>query len=448
MPALTPYLSLQQLQTSLANGDFTSAELVQFYLDRIHQYDPDLHAYVTVFADKALAAANKLDGLRAQGSLASPLHGIPLAVKDLFEFEGTLCTASSQVFADRISTTTAPALLKLLHAGSIFLGKLQMVEFAFGGYGTNLHFGPPKNPWKKTVHYTPGGSSSGSAVAVAAGLAPAALGTDTGGSVRIPAALNGIIGLKPTQDRISLQSCIPLSPTHDSVGPMTLTVDDAILLYEYMSQDMIQVGDAKQLRIAYLDPASLAVEIAPDVLQALENTKQALIDAGAQVKTVSLDFSWTGLSKLSGDIKAAEAYAWHKEWIDTCPEKYNPVTLKRLLQGEHITTERYQALLQERNQHIAMFETLMQTWDVLLLPTVPITAIPIDDVIESANSFAPLTRSVNYLNGCAITIPVGLDRQGLPIGAQVVSSAHQESKIITLAKLIEQVIPFHHHPDE
>lgn len=447
MPSLNPFLTLQDIHTALSNDDFSSVELVQFYIDRIHRYDPELHAYVTVFADKALQAANKLDNLRRQGIVASPLHGMPLAVKDLFEFEGTLCTASSRVFENHRSVSTSPALLKLLHAGSIFLGKLQMVEFAFGGYGTNLHFGTPKNPWDKTIHRTPGGSSSGSAVAVAAGLTPAALGTDTGGSVRIPAALNGLVGFKPTQDRISLQSCIPLSPTHDSIGPITRCVDDAFMLYEYMSQHKLVPGDAKQLRIAYLEPTSLDVDIAPDIVQALDNTRYALIQAGIPVETIRLDFSWTGLSQLSGDIKAVEAYAWHQEWLEKCPEKYNPVTLQRLLKGRDIPQSHYQTLLQQRKTHIALFEQLMQKWDVLLLPTVPITAIPVDDVVESANSFAPLTRSVNYLNGCAITLPVGLDRQGLPIGAQLVAAAHQESVLATLAKKIEEIVPFVHHPD-
>lgn len=446
MTTIAPYMTLKEIQQGLTQEEFTSVDLVNFYLDRIHQFDSDLHAYVSVFTEQARLAAEGLDKLRQAGIVNSPLHGIPVAIKDLLALQGTKCTASSLLFEDHISTDTALTVQYLLQAGSIMLGKLQLVEFAFGSYGTNLHFGTPKNPWDLSTHRTPGGSSSGSGVAVAAGLVPVALGTDTGGSIRIPAALNGVVGFKPTQDRVSREGCLPLSDTLDSIGPLANCVDDALLVYEYLSRDTLHIGDFKQLKIAYLDPASLGTPIDPDVIHAMAQTKAQLIKAGAQVETITLNFSWAKLSIPCGDIIAKESYEWHKEWIATSPEKYNPATLHRFLHGKTISDSDFQGILQKRQEHIAMFHQLMQQWDALLLPTIPYPAIPVDTVDERTSDYSLLTRSVNYFNGCAMSLPIGLSSAGLPIGAQIVADAHQESILATLAKAIEQVMPFDHHP--
>lgn len=446
MTTMTPYMTFNTIQQGLTQGDFTSVDLVNFYLDRISRYDKELHAYVSVFADEALTEAAQADALRQQGKVSSPLHGIPCAIKDLLALKGTRCTASSLVNDHIISTDTASSVADLLAAHSPVLGKVHLVEFAFGGYGTNLHVGTPKNPWDKKVHRCPGGSSSGSAVAVAAGLAPYTLGTDTGGSVRIPAALNGLVGLKPTQDRISREGCIPLSTSLDSIGPLTLNVDDALTVYECLSQDKITLGDMKQLKIAYLNPHSLGIDVDPEIISAMDKVKETLIKAGANIETISLDFSWHELANVAGVIITAEAYAYHQKDIAASPEKYNPVTLTKLLGGKEITPEQYQQAIETRKEDIAMFDQLMRKWDILLLPTLIKTAIPLEEVDEIANIYGAITRAVNYFNGCAISLPVGLDSQGLPIGAQIVSNAHQESKIATLAKTMEQLMPFHHHP--
>lgn len=446
MATITPYMTLKEIQHGLQQGDFTSVELVDFYLDRIHRYDKELHSFVTVFEEDARLTAAQADKLRQQDAVKSPLHGIPNAIKDLLAVEGTRCTASSLIYADNVSTSNADTVNDLLAAHSPILGKVHLVEFAFGGYGTNVHLGAPKNPWDKATHRCPGGSSSGSAVAVAAGLVPFTLGTDTGGSVRIPAALNGLVGLKPTQDRISRKGCIPLSDSLDSIGPLTLNVDDALTVYECLSNDKITLGDMKQLKIAYLDPYSLGIDVDPEVIGMMEKTKAALIAAGANIETIKLDFSWYEQANIAGVIITAEAYAFHQQDIEATPEKYNPITLTKLSAGKDISAEQYQQALKKREEDIAMFNQLMSTWDILLLPTLIKTAIPLAEVDELANIYGAITRAVNYFNGCGMSIPVGLDSKGLPIGAQIVSNAHQESKLATLAKTIEQVMPFHHHP--
>lgn len=448
MCKIAPFMTLKDLQQGLTQGEFTSVDLVNFYLDRIHQFDPDLHAYVSVFTEQARLAAEGLDKLRQAGIVNSPLHGIPVAIKDILALQGTKCTASSLILEDSISSDTAITVQYLLQAGAVMLGKLQLVEFAFGSYGTNLHFGTPKNPWDLMTHRTPGGSSSGSGVAVAAGLIPVALGTDTGGSIRIPAALNGVVGFKPTQHRVNREGCIPLSDTLDSIGPLANCVDDALLVYEYLSRDTIHLSDMTKLKVAYIDPTTLGTPIDPEVIKLLEQTKDNLIKAGAQVETITLDFSWAKLSVACGDIIAKESYEWHKHWIETTPEKYNPATLQRFLHGKTISDSDFQGILQQREAHMAMFDQLMQQWDVLLLPTIPYPAIPVDQVDENTSDYSVLTRSVNYFNGCAMSLPVGLSNSGLPIGAQIVAGALQESKLATLAKAIEQVMPFNHHPND
>ncbi|WP_367717912.1 amidase [Nitratireductor sp. GISD-1A_MAKvit] len=229
------FASLADLSKALSEGSLTSTAITRHFLERIARHDKALGAFVNVDADRAMSMAEGLDRLRASGVVYGPLHGLPIAVKDLIDWQDEICTVGSKAWKDRRSTGNAIVMRRLLAAGMIPIGRTAMVEFAFGGWGTNPICGTPRNPWDMETHRIPGGSSSGSGVAVAAGLAPAALGSDTGGSVRIPAALNGLVGLKPTYGRISLKGCFPLSATLDSIGPMTHTVEDSALLFEALS---------------------------------------------------------------------------------------------------------------------------------------------------------------------------------------------------------------------
>lgn len=215
----------------LAYGDCSSAQLIHAYLERTDRLDPILHAFASVRHDRAMQEAAEADKRRAAGKARGPLDGLPIAIKDLCEIAGEVTTCGSQAWSQRRSVVTSAVVERLQAQGMVCLGKAHMVEFAFGTFGSNPLMGTPRNPWDDKVHRIPGGSSSGSGVAVAAGLAQAAIGSDTGGSIRIPASLLGITGLKPTASRISLEGVLPLSPTLDSVGPMTRSVDDVALLF-------------------------------------------------------------------------------------------------------------------------------------------------------------------------------------------------------------------------
>ncbi|MFO1352130.1 MAG: amidase [Gammaproteobacteria bacterium] len=233
MSALTAahaFTPIHQLAAAIRSGKIVPADLVELYLDRIQRLDPQLHAFVSVYADDARRAARAAGEALAAGHDLGPLHGIPIGIKDLVDIHGQITTGGSAAWNNRVSPLTATIVHKLRAAGMIVIGKTHTVEFAFGGWGTNQRMGTPWNPWDLAVQRTPGGSSSGSGVAVAAGLAPAAIGSDTGGSVRLPAAFCGVVGLKTTVGRISVHGVLPLCPTLDTIGPLTRSVEDAALL--------------------------------------------------------------------------------------------------------------------------------------------------------------------------------------------------------------------------
>jgi aspartyl-tRNA(Asn)/glutamyl-tRNA(Gln) amidotransferase subunit A len=223
------FMTVHALSAAIGAGSLTSTDIVECCLDRIAAYDSKLHAFVEVYADEARLAAKAADQAIRSGHRLGPLHGIPIALKDIIDMKGRITTGGSKVWEGRVSPTTATVAQRLIGAGMIVIGKTHSVEFAMGGWGTNTHMGTPWNPWDMETHRTPGGSSSGSGVAVAAGMVPAAIGTDTGGSVRLPASFCGLAGLKTTVGRISLHGILPLSTTLDTPGPMTRSVEDAAL---------------------------------------------------------------------------------------------------------------------------------------------------------------------------------------------------------------------------
>src|SRR5262245_24535178 len=229
------FATAAQLSQAYSDRSLSPVDVVDALLARIRKWDPSLHAYVDVYADEARMAAEAADRAIRSGHRVGPLHGVPIELKDLVGLEGRITTGGSKVWEKRVSPVTATLARRLIGAGMIVLGKTHTVEFAMGGWGTNTHMGTPRNPWDLAVHRTPGGSSSGSGVAVSAGLAPAAIGTDTGGSVRLPASWCGIVGLKVTAGRISTYGVLPLSSTLDTPGPMTRSVEDAALLYRVLN---------------------------------------------------------------------------------------------------------------------------------------------------------------------------------------------------------------------
>lgn len=432
-----PFATLADLARRLHARETTSVALVEACLANIEAQDARLHAFVDVWADDALRLAQAADLERAAGCARGPLHGLPIAVKDLFHVAGRPIGAGSRTWRGRVSSTTATCVARLLDAGMIPLGKTHMVEFAFGTWGVNRALGTPRNPWDRDVHRVPGGSSSGSAVAVAAGMAPAALGTDTGGSVRIPAALCGLVGFKPTHGRIPLDGVVPLAASLDSVGPLVRSVADARLLVAVMAGAPLPDATPPTLagaRITALVPAQFPPGIEPDVAAAFAATIARLRERGTTVDEQAIPFDFAALGGANGRLTGIEGFAEHRAAIEGAgPEDLDPAVRARMLAAQGATAVEYLQAVARRRETMAAFDAWMRGRDALLTPMLPITATPVDLVDEAAYPLATWSRAVNYLGGCAISVPAGLSRARLPIGVQFVGAAGSDERIGAIA---------------
>jgi aspartyl-tRNA(Asn)/glutamyl-tRNA(Gln) amidotransferase subunit A len=452
------FSTLRELSQSLGRGDMSATELAGYFLERIRRLDPRLNAYVRADEEPVMQQAQAADCRRRAGYVLGPLDGVPIAVKDLFEIEGQLTGAGSAAFADRRSTITATAVRRLLGAGMVVLGKTQMVEFAFGGWGTNPRLGTPVNPWDPEIARIPGGSSSGSGVAVAAGLAPAALGSDTGGSVRIPASLTGITGLKTTTGLISLYGAFPLSGTLDSIGPMTRDALDAGLLTQVLSGEdandprtrgvpaFCAAGesdpDLRGTRISVLPVESFPIQVSDGVLRAYREFQALLRELGAIVEEVPFPFDFHDLMLRNGSLIAAEAFAIHRSYIDDESLAFGPHVRRRIQAGRAISAADYIDALAHHHQQRGIWSEWMQSRDALLTPTLPMAAAPVDSVDEAATPLAAFTRAANYLGACGISLPGGFDA-GLPIGMQLLAGPYKEHKILGIAAAVQARSDWH-----
>jgi len=379
---------MTELARMIATKAVSPVEVVRAHLDRIAALDGDLRAYITVCDDAALEAARAAEAALMSGQPVGPLHGVPYALKDLYDTAGLRTTGGSRIFADRVPAKDATVTQRLSRAGGILLGKLNMVEFAYGPEGLNPHYGDARNPWDRSVQRMAGGSSSGSGVAVAAGLAPGALGSDTGGSIRIPASLCGITGLKPTYGRVSRAGVLPLAWSMDHVGPMTRTVADSALMLGAMagydpadaSTSVLPVpdylaalsGDVKGLRVGllrgfFLDGA------APQVRAAVEAAATTLSRAGAVVDEVSLE-RMSLVSAASMAIVGSEALAYHGEFLRTRASEYDPDVARRLRLSAFIGGAHYVRAQQVRALVRDEVDAVLARRDVLLAPSTPIVA--------------------------------------------------------------------------
>jgi len=461
MPNDLPFHSLTALARLLGRGETSSRAIVEACLARIDALDPHLHAFVDVYRDTALAAADAADRERRTGAARGPLAGLPIALKDLFHIEGRQTTAGSKSWLGRISDHTATAVLRLTAAGMIPLGKTHMVEFAFGGWGRNQPMGAPWNPWDNATHRVAGGSSSGSAVAVAGGLCPAAIGSDTGGSIRIPAALCGLTGLKPTYGRVSLHGAVPLSGTLDSIGPLARSVEDAALLTAAMSGPdprdpatliaprgdleaaLAGEADIRGVRITALAPEAFPAYTLPDVIRAYQAAIVALRALGARVDTAPFPLDFEDMMVRNGRIIAAEAYALHRAYIEDTSLDIDPWVRRRVLGGKAVSAADYIDLLAARQRASAQFAAWMRDRDALLTPTLPITATPLADVDEALTPLATWTRTANYLGACALSLPAGFSAEGLPIGVQVTGAAFADAMLVRIGRAFQQATDWH-----
>lgn len=408
-------------------------------LARIGAADPVLRSFQLVLAASARAAAGRCADDRARGITTGPLHGVPVALKDNIDIAGVPTTGGSRLYDDRLPAADAVVVGRLRAAGMIIVGKTRMQELAFGGWGTNAVFGTPWNPYDLRVHRVPGGSSSGSAVAVAARLVPMAIGTDTGGSVRIPAALCGLVGLKTTLGQIPREGILPLSRSLDTVGPMTTSVADAERLYTVLAGPEAGLAGRTRgdpLRIGLLPEADLA-GCDPDVRAGLDRAVRVLRERGAAIRELSLGASFETLVEKNGLLIASEGWQEHGSRIDAHPEAMDPAVLKRFLRGRDVTARDYAAALKDQLESQERVSGLLGDVDALLTPTVPMTAIPVADVQEDLLPLNRYTRAVNYLGLCALTVPAGLNPAGLPLGVQLIGLPDTERRLLFIGQLLE-----------
>jgi len=443
-------LTLAEQAALLRQGECSSREIVDAHLARIERLDGKLHAFVEVYAAEARQLAQSADRARAAGLPLGPLHGLPICIKDLCDIDGRIGTIGSRMWAERRADVTSATVERLLAAGMIPLGKTHMVEFAFGAWGSNPSMGAPWNPWDSACHRVPGGSSSGTAVAVAAGLAPAGIGSDTGGSVRIPSAFNGLVGLKVTYGRISLHGTGLLSWTLDSIGPLARSVEDcAQLLRALAAPDARDPATLEQpgldlpaqfaadglehLRIALPERAQLPDFMHPAVLDAWARAANVLEKLGAEIVPVRLPDWYFDLARQVGMIIASEAFALHRNHIEDMAQPIGAAVRARMLGARNLAPGEYAEALRVMAERRRTFGEWFRRFDAILLPTVAVPAPPLDTIEETSPVPAYLTRPQNYLGLSALAMPAGL-HDGLPLGIQIIGKPFAERQILEIGK--------------
>jgi aspartyl-tRNA(Asn)/glutamyl-tRNA(Gln) amidotransferase subunit A len=439
---LTQLTLLEQAEL-LRHAQCSSRELVDAHLARIEALDGKLHAFVEVYAAESRALADAADAARKARLPLGPLHGLPIGLKDLCDIAGRIGTVGSKMWAARVAESTSAAVERLLAAGMIPLGKLHMVEFAFGAWGTNPLMGTPWNPWDLKRARVPGGSSSGAGVAVAAGLVPAGIGSDTGGSVRIPSAFNGLVGLKTTFGRISLHGTALLSWTLDTIGPLARSVDDCAALLRALAQPPLDLpaelvaGRLHHRRIALPERAQLPPFMHPAVLAAWTDAAQRLEKLGAQIVPVRLPEWYFDLGRQVGMIIASEAYELHRAHIEDRGQAINDAVRERILGAAKLAPGEYAGMLRTMAERRRAFGEWFRDFDALLLPTVALPAPALDEIEEQAPIPAYLTRAVNYLGLCSLAMPAGL-HEGLPLSVQIIGSPYAERTILEIGKAYQE----------
>lgn len=443
-------LDLAALAGQLRRRDVSVETVVGDYLARIEALDGWLHAYVDVYADEALAAARAADLQLRAGIDLGPLHGVPIALKDIIDIAGRPTTIGSPIHAQRMAATTARLVRQLQQAGAIVLGKTHMVQFAMGAWGTNEHMGTPRNPWDDAVHRIPGGSSSGSAVAVAGRLAPVSIGTDTGGSVRVPASYCGITGFKPTVGRIATHGVATLSQTLDSVGVFAHSAADARAVFDALAPvqpgEWAEASDAPRFDVRGMTlgrlPDSFLRDVQPAVHAAYEEALVEFRALGASIVTVKLPASLAHFKAVTGDIMMTEgAFSFEREITDLALPVDDSVR-PRLRVGLDVPAVRYLAALRERDRLQADMQHRMRGIAALLTPTTLTTALPLAQV-DHGNAPVHYTRIGNLLQMCGVSVPNGQDADGLPTGLQILSPGGEDRLALFLAEVYQRHTDWH-----
>jgi aspartyl-tRNA(Asn)/glutamyl-tRNA(Gln) amidotransferase subunit A len=442
--------TLASLADDLDSGRTTARKLVDQCLAKIADAAGEgIRTFIHVDKEAAIEAAEAMDRLRDVKAAPSPFAGIPISIKDLFDIKGQVTRAGSRALDDSPpAEADAPVVARLRRAGFVVIGRTNMTEFAYSGIGINPHYGTPKGAWNRSAGHVPGGSSSGAAVSVVDGMAHGALGTDTGGSCRIPAAFNGIVGFKPTQRRVPLDGGVPLSFSLDSFGPLARTVAccaalDAVLANETFVP--LQPRPIKGMRLAV--PTTLALDDLDDaVAQTFERTLQTLSRQGALIERIEVpEFLDIAPMSAKGGFAAAESYAWHRYLIAAQGDVYDPRVASRILRGESQSAADYIDLLGARRSLIARTEKRIAPYDALVLPTTANTPPRIADLADDKAFTTENLRAlrnctmINMIDGCAISLPA--HREGeVPVGLMLASSGGSDRRIFELAAVMEAVI--------
>lgn len=438
-------ISIVEASQRLRSRTVSPVELTQACLQKIEELNPRLNAFITVTGEEALVEARQAEAEISGGKWRGPLHGIPISLKDLIDVAGVRTTGGSGQLLDNVAVEDAELVRRLRQAGAVLLGKTNLHEFAYGGSSLVSQFGPIHNPWD--LDRITGGSSGGAAAAVAAGLCHAAVGSDTAGSIRMPAALCGVVGMKPTYGAVSARGVLPLSWSYDTLGPITRSVADAALVLEaiagYDPQDPASLPlpadgfatgnqDLSKVRVG-IPRQGFFDDLDPQVSAAVEQAIRAIagFTAGLQEAAVPIDPDYT--------VHICEAYAYHTKWLTESPERYQPETLRRVRSAEKIGLAEY---IQKRRQldhyRRAAVEIVFQTVDVVVTPTAPILAPGMTALLQEPKELRRKetallrnTRPFNVLGVPSISIPCGFSSEGLPIGVQI--SARPGADALALA---------------
>ncbi|HMF89474.1 MAG TPA: amidase [Candidatus Angelobacter sp.] len=451
-----PLLELAEASQAVQKKEVSPVELTEACLKRIERLNPLLNAFITVAAESALEEAKKAEAEIARGEWKGPLHGIPLAVKDLADTAGVRTTAASAVLEHNVPSEDAEVVRRLRQAGAVMLGKLNLHEFAYGGSGMIGHFGAAKNPWNPK-HIT-GGSSSGSAAAVAAGLCFGAIGTDTAGSIRLPAAYCGITGLKPTYGLVSTRGIIPLSWSLDHVGPMARTVQDTALILQaiahYDQHDIycqkfppVYYPSAMEEKVSRLRPVvacEFFSDVDPEVKKIVDKAALTLGKITARVEEISM------VTEVDRTVVRCEPYIYHQKYLPAHEQQYHPETLRRIRSGADVTAsqyvETYRAMLRQRREVRHVFEKV----DLILTPSSPVVtptfaeleAAP-DELRAKELHLLRNTRPFNVLGLPTISVPCGFTKAGLPVGLQISGAPGAEGTVLAAARAYERQTEWH-----
>jgi aspartyl-tRNA(Asn)/glutamyl-tRNA(Gln) amidotransferase subunit A len=444
-------LTIVELSALLASRKITSRQLVEQSLAAIR--DPrgeGSRTFLLVHESEALAAAERVDAKLRAGEKLHPLAGIPISLKDLFDEAGVVTLGASKVLAGSPPATRDSTVVeRLKSAGAVIVGRTTLVEFAYSCLGINPHFGTPKNVFDRATGRIPGGSTSGGAISVTDGMAAGAIGTDTGGSIRIPAALNGLAGFKPTARRVPRDGVLPLSFSLDSAGPIARTVADCALIDHVLAGETDGPPAAVRLRgLRFAVPKTLFQDdLSPAVASAFRQALDRLAKAGANIMELPMtEFAQAAAANPRGAITSTEAYSWHRKWMTDRADQYDPRVIGRIRAGETMSAANYIELMQLRERFIRSINAAASGYDAMLMPTTPETAPTIAEATKDDETYLRLNSRmcrnpsvVNLFDGCALSVPCH-DPGNAPVGLMIAGTQNTDRRILAIGQAVEEVV--------